>query len=67
MPLRTLAGDGPRMTELASRALISRSGLARRIARLVDEGPVRRASADSYARGVVVSQPGLGSGGLVRR
>src|SRR3954468_20381500 len=31
-----------RMTELAARALISRSGMTRRVARLVDEGLVRR-------------------------
>jgi DNA-binding MarR family transcriptional regulator len=50
-----VAGGHLRMTELASRALISRSGMTRRVARLVDEGLVRRASADSDARGVVVS------------
>src|SRR5881227_1583465 len=31
-----------RMTELADRALISRSGMSRRVARLVDEGLLRR-------------------------
>src|SRR5207249_1155311 len=31
-----------RMTELADRALISRSGMSRRVTRLVDEGLVRR-------------------------
>src|SRR5881409_1146142 len=35
-----------RMTELADRALISRSGMSRRVARLVEEGFVRRAKAD---------------------
>ena len=30
-----------RMTEVAKRALISRSGMTRRVARLVDEGLVR--------------------------
>jgi DNA-binding MarR family transcriptional regulator len=50
-----LAGGELRMTELAARALISRSGMTRRIARLVDEGLVRRASADADARGVVVA------------
>lgn len=44
-----------RMTELAARALISRSGMTRRVARLVDEGLVRRASAEADARGVVVA------------
>jgi DNA-binding MarR family transcriptional regulator len=44
-----------RMTELASRALISRSGMTRRVARLVDEGLVRRADAGADGRGVVVA------------
>jgi DNA-binding MarR family transcriptional regulator len=44
-----------RMTELADRALISRSGMSRRVARLVDEGLVRRDRADADARGVVVA------------
>ena len=48
------AGGSLRMTELADRALISRSGMTRRVARLVHEGLVRRAHADSDARGVVV-------------
>ena len=50
-----LAGGELRMTELADRALISRSGMTRRVARLVDVGLVRRASADADARGVVVA------------
>jgi DNA-binding MarR family transcriptional regulator len=50
-----LAGGGLRMTELANRALISRSGMTRRIARLVDQGLVRRASTDADARGVRVA------------
>ena len=49
------AGGQLRMTELASRALISRSGMTRRVARLVDEGLVRRADADADGRGVVVA------------
>jgi DNA-binding MarR family transcriptional regulator len=50
------AADGAlRMTELANRALISRSGMTRRVARLVDEGLVRRADADADGRGVVVT------------
>ena len=49
------AGGELRMTELAARALISRSGMTRRVARLVDEGLVRRANADADARGVVVA------------
>jgi DNA-binding MarR family transcriptional regulator len=48
------AGGALRMTELADRALISRSGMTRRVARLVREGLVRRAYADADARGVVV-------------
>ncbi len=44
-----------RMTELADRALISRSGMSRRVARLVDEGLVRRDKAGTDARGVVVA------------
>ena len=44
-----------RMTELANRALISRSGMTRRVARLVDEGFVRRADAGADGRGVAVS------------
>jgi len=44
-----------RMTELADRALISRSGMSRRVARLVDEGLLRRARAGTDGRGVVVA------------
>jgi DNA-binding MarR family transcriptional regulator len=50
-----VAGGKLRMTELADRALISRSGMTRRVTRLVSEGLVRRASADTDARGVVVA------------
>jgi DNA-binding MarR family transcriptional regulator len=55
--LAQLAGAGGqlRMTELAARALLSRSGLTRRVARLVDEGLVRRANAAGDGRGVVVT------------
>jgi DNA-binding MarR family transcriptional regulator len=55
--LAQLANGGGelRMTELAARALISRSGMTRRVARLVDEGLVRRANADADARVVVVA------------
>jgi len=49
------AGGELRMTDLAARALISRSGMTRRVARLVEEGLVRRANADADARGVIVS------------
>ena len=44
-----------RMTELAARALISRSGMTRRVARLVEEGLVRRADVNADRRGVVVA------------
>jgi DNA-binding MarR family transcriptional regulator len=54
------AGGSLRMTELADRALISRSGMTRRVARLVHEGMVRRASADADARGVVVHLTAVG-------
>jgi DNA-binding MarR family transcriptional regulator len=43
------------MTELAARAFSSRSGLTRRIDRLVEEGLVSRTTADGDARGVVVT------------
>src|SRR6266576_1172440 len=59
----SVAGGELRMTELAARALISRSGMTRRVARLVDEGLVRRADADADGRGVVV---GLTDGGAAR-
>jgi DNA-binding MarR family transcriptional regulator len=54
------AGGSLRMTELADRALISRSGMTRRVARLVHEGLVRRAHADGDARGVVILLTGSG-------
>ena len=47
------AGGELRMTDLATRALVSRSGMTRRVARLVAEGLVRRANADTDGRGVV--------------
>jgi DNA-binding MarR family transcriptional regulator len=58
-----LAGGQLRMSDLAAKALISRSGMTRRVARLADEGLVHRASADADARGVVV---GLTNAGLAR-
>jgi DNA-binding MarR family transcriptional regulator len=58
------AGGELRMTELATRALISRSGMTRRVARLVDEGLVRRADADADGRGVVVALTSAGIGRL---
>jgi len=50
-----LAHGALRMTELADRALISRSGMSRRVARLADQGLVRRAKADTDGRGTVVA------------
>jgi DNA-binding MarR family transcriptional regulator len=55
-----VAGGELRMTELANRALISRSGMTRRVARLVEEGLVRRIGADGDARGVVVAITDVG-------
>jgi len=49
------AGGELRMTDLASRVLVSRSGMTRRVARLVEEGLVQRANADADGRGVVVA------------
>src|ERR1700737_1284211 len=60
-----IAGGSLRMTELADRALISRSGMTRRVARLVHEGLVRRANADADARGVVVRLTDSGMARLV--
>jgi DNA-binding MarR family transcriptional regulator len=58
-----VAGCQLRMTDLAARALISRSGMTRRVGRLVEKGLVRRANTDSDARGVVV---GLTDAGIAR-
>src|SRR5256885_356866 len=55
------AGGELRMTDLAARALISRSGMTRRVARLVEEGLVRRANTDADARGVVVALTDAGA------
>src|SRR5438445_12412921 len=49
-----IAGGSLRMTDLADRALISRSRMPRRVPRLVHEGLVRRTHADADGRGVVV-------------
>src|SRR6266566_1950402 len=53
-----------RMTELADRALISRSGMSRRVARLADEGLVRRDKRVTTARGIVVTLTEAGKGRL---
>src|SRR5882724_9865902 len=58
------AGGELRMTDLAARALISRSGMTRRVARLVEEGLVRRANADADARGVIVALTDAGAARL---
>ena len=58
-----LGGGELRMTDLAARAFSSRSGMTRRVDRLVDEGLVRRSSADTDARSVVVA---LTEAGLAR-
>ncbi len=50
-----IAGGELRMAELANRALISRSGMTRRAARLVDQGLIGRAGADADGRGVVIA------------
>ena len=50
-----VAGGELRISELAARAFSSRSGMTRRVARLVDEGLVTRASDEADARGVVVA------------
>jgi DNA-binding MarR family transcriptional regulator len=55
-----IAGGELRMTELANRALISRSGMTRRVARLVDEGLVLRSEANADGRGVLVALTNAG-------
>jgi DNA-binding MarR family transcriptional regulator len=49
------AGGELRMTDLAARAFSSRSGMTRRVDRLVEEGLVTRTAADADGRGVVVA------------
>src|SRR3954449_12830991 len=49
------AGGELRITELADRALTSRSGMTRRVARLVADGLVRRNRASADGRGIVVA------------
>jgi DNA-binding MarR family transcriptional regulator len=53
-----------RMTDLATRAFSSRSGMTRRVDRLVEEGLVERTSADGDARGVAVALTEAGLGRL---
>ena len=49
------AGGELRMSELAAQAYSSRSGMTRRIDRLVTEGLVTRATTDTDGRGVLVA------------
>ena len=49
------AGGELRMTDLATRSLVSRSGMTRRVARLVEKGLAGRANTDADGRGVVVT------------
>jgi DNA-binding MarR family transcriptional regulator len=58
-----LAGGALRMTELADRALLSRSGMTRRVARLVEEALVERGSDLADRRGIIVE---LTAGGRAR-
>jgi DNA-binding MarR family transcriptional regulator len=53
------------MTDLAARAFSSRSGLTRRIDRLVEEGLVGRTAADGDGRGVVVRLTAAGAARVV--
>ena len=63
--LAQLAGAGGelRMSDLAAQAYSSRSGMTRRVDRLVAEGLVSRATTDADGRGVVVT---LTDAGLAR-
>src|SRR5438093_2717698 len=56
------AGGELRMTDLAARALISRSGMTRRGARAVDQGPRRRAGPDAGRPGAGVGLSECGAG-----
>jgi len=49
-----MGGGVLRMTDLANRAFSSRSGMTRRVDRLVDEGLVGRTGIDADGRGVMV-------------
>jgi DNA-binding MarR family transcriptional regulator len=60
----SIAGGELRMTDLAARALVSRSGMTRRVARLVDEGLVARRAADADGRGIVVALTDMGAARL---
>src|SRR5207244_13513002 len=58
------AGGELRISELAAQAYSSRSGMTRRIDRLVDEGLVARTNTDADGRGVVVGLTDAGVGRL---
>src|SRR5207302_8583273 len=55
-----IAGGALRMTELPEHAPISRSGMTRRVTRLVQQGLVRRSHADADGRGVVAQLKNAG-------
>lgn len=55
------AGGELRMTDLANRALISRSGMTRRVARLIDEGLVNRADDHADGRGILITLTDAGA------
>src|SRR5207247_10987354 len=55
-----IAGGSLRMTELADRALISRSGMTQRVTRLLHHSLVRHAHTDADARGAVLGLPNAG-------
>src|SRR5688572_24750522 len=57
------AGGELRMSELAARVYMSRSGMTRRVAGLIDEGLVSRCTSQEDGRGVVVA---LTDGGVSR-
>ena len=64
--LAQLAGAGGelRMSDLANRALLSRSGMTRRVTRLVEEGLVARGRTEKDARGVCVVLTEVGAARL---
>jgi len=61
-----LGGGRLRMTDLAGRALVSRSGMTRRVARLVEEGLVERGPHEEDGRGIVVELTPAGRRALKR-
>lgn len=54
------AGGALRMTELADKAYSSRSGMTRRVDRLVEQGLVSRTETDADGRGVLVRLTDVG-------